>query len=77
MPTGVGGGFILDQDGTVLTNAHVVERASTIMATVFERRQVRAEVIGSDPDTDLALLRIPRDKGPYTTVPLRDSDRGR
>lgn len=72
--TGVGAGFILDQDGTVLTNAHVVERASAIMATLFDGRQVRVEVIGSDPDTDLAVLRLPRDKGPYPTVPFGDSD---
>jgi serine protease Do len=72
--TGVGAGFVLDHDGTVLTNAHVVERASAIMATLFDGRQVRVEVIGSDPDTDLAVLRLPRDKGPYATVPLGDSD---
>lgn len=72
--TGVGAGFIFDQDGTVLTNAHVVERASAIMATLFDGRQVRVEVIGSDPETDLAVLRLPRDKGPYATVPLGDSD---
>ncbi|MBU6433359.1 MAG: trypsin-like peptidase domain-containing protein [Nitrospirae bacterium] len=72
--TGVGAGFILDQDGTVLTNAHVVERASAITATLFDGRQVRMEVIGSDPETDLAVLRLPRDKGPYATVPLGDSD---
>jgi len=72
--TGVGAGFILDQDGTVLTNAHVVERASAITATLFDGRQVRVEVIGSDPETDLAVLRLPRDKGPYATVPLGDSD---
>lgn len=72
--TGVGAGFILDQDGTVLTNAHVVDRASAITATLFDGRQVRVEVIGSDPQTDLAVLRLPRDKGPYATVPLGDSD---
>ncbi len=72
--TGVGAGFILDQDGTVLTNAHVVERASAITATLFDGGQVRVEVIGSDPETDLAVLRLPRDKGPYATVPLGDSD---
>jgi serine protease Do len=72
--TGVGAGFILDQDGTVLTNAHVVERASAIMATLFDGQQVRVEVIGSDPETDLAVLQLPRNKGPYATVQLGDSD---
>ena len=72
--TGVGAGFILDQDGTVLTNAHVVERASAITATLFDGRQVRVEVVGSDAETDLAVLRLPRDKHPYATVPLGDSD---
>lgn len=74
MAIGVGAGFILDQDGTVLTNAHVVERASVITATLFDGRQVRVEVIGSDPETDLAVLRLPRDKGPYAKVLLGDSD---
>lgn len=72
--TDVGAGFILDQEGTVITNAHVVERASAITATLFDGRQVRVEVIGSDPQTDLAVLRLPRDKGPYATVPLGDSN---
>ena len=72
--TDVGAGFILDQDGTVFTNAHVVERGSAITATLFDGRQVRVEVIGSDPQTDLAVLWLPRDKGPYATVPLGDSD---
>ena len=54
--------------------AHIVERASAIMATLFDGRQVRVEVIGSDPETDVAVLRLPREKGPYATVPLGDSD---
>lgn len=72
--TSVGAGFILDQDGTVLTNAHVIDRASVIMATLFDGRQTPVEVVGSDSETDLAVLRLPRERGPYATVQLGDSD---
>lgn len=72
---GVGAGFIIEPDGIVLTNAHVVEGASTITAILFDGRQIPAELIGSDPETDLAMLRLPVDKGPYATVPFGDSDR--
>jgi len=72
--TGVGGGFILDEAGTVVTNAHVVEGASAIMATLYNGQRVKAELIGIDLYTDLAVVRLTNVKGKLTTVRLGASD---
>lgn len=72
--TGVGAGFILDEAGTVLTNAHVVEGASTVMATLYDGRRVKAELLGSDPYTDVAVLHLTDVPGKLTAVRLGDSD---
>lgn len=72
--TGVGAGFMLDEAGTVLTNAHVVEGASTIIATLYNGQQTEAELIGIDLYTDIALIRLAHVKGKLATVRLGDSD---
>ncbi len=80
--TSLGSGFIIDQeglnDGFVITNNHVVERASEVMVTLFDKRQFKAKIIGKDEKMDLALLQI-RDKDfkvppNLKSVPLGDSD---
>jgi serine protease Do len=69
---GLGSGFIIDNQGTILTNAHVVKDADTITVTLADRRQITAEVIGSDDRTDVAVLKIDADN--LQAVRLGDSD---
>lgn len=57
---GIGSGFVFNAEkGYVLTNAHVVEGARKVRVYLADRRETEAEVLGSDPDSDLAVLRIP------------------
>ena len=54
----VGSGFIIDQAGYILTNAHVVNRADQIIVRMYDKREFRARLVGSDRRTDVALLKI-------------------
>jgi len=68
-----GSGVIIDADvGYVLTNSHVVENGERILVTLKDRRQFDAELIGNDPGTDIALLKI--DAGDLLALELGDSD---
>jgi serine protease Do len=55
---GAGSGFIVSPDGVILTNAHVVRDASEVTVKLQDRREYRAKVLGSDPKTDVAVLKI-------------------
>ena len=70
--TGLGSGVIISPDGYILTNNHVVEGADEIDITLSDSRRTRAKVIGTDPETDLAILKIELDKLPV--IVLGDSD---
>ncbi|MEO5616676.1 MAG: Do family serine endopeptidase [Candidatus Eisenbacteria bacterium] len=67
-----GSGFIIDKQGHVLTNNHVVRDADQITVTLNDKRQFKATVVGTDPETDVAVIKISGDNLP--TVPLGDSD---
>ena len=69
---GLGSGVILSPDGYILTNNHVVDGADEIEVTLTDSRRGRAQVIGTDPDTDLAVLKIELDKLPV--IVLGNSD---
>jgi serine protease Do len=71
--TGLGSGVIIDQNGYVLTNNHVIEGADTIRVTLMDNRQLTAKVVGADPKTDLALIRL-EGAGQLPTARLANSD---
>ncbi len=69
---GTGSGFIIDADGSILTNNHVVDRAERIVVKMADGRTMRARVIGADPDTDIALIKVDGQTG-LPVAPLGDS----
>src|SRR4029078_12527778 len=71
--TSSGSGFVFASDGFVLTNSHVVERATRMWATTSDGSRCRAELVGADPDTDLAVVRV--DGSGFATAPFGDSSR--
>lgn len=70
---GSGSGFIISEDGKILTNAHVVAGADTVTVTLKDGRSFKGEVLGSDPTTDVAVIKIEAKDLPSVT--LGDSDR--
>ncbi len=73
---GMGSGFIIDKDGTIVTNDHVVRGAEKILVTLKDEEQYEATLIGRDRKTDLALIKIEADRDlPF--VPFGNSDAAR
>ena len=68
---GAGSGFIVSPDGVILTNAHVVQDADEVTVKLADRREYRAKVLGSDPKTDVAVLKI--DAKNLPVVPIGNS----
>jgi Do/DeqQ family serine protease len=69
---GTGSGFIISADGLVLTNAHVIDRADTVTVALRDGREFKGKVLGTDPLTDLAVIRI--DAKDLPMAPLGNSD---
>ena len=72
-PRAMGSGVIVDaENGYLLTNQHVIDAAERITVTLTDRREFEAEVVGADPETDVALLKIEAES--LTALPLADSN---
>ena len=71
--TGTGSGVIVSPEGYILTNNHVVDGASQVMVTLHDRREFKARVIGTDPRTDIAVLKV--DGSNFPTLTLADSSK--
>ncbi|WP_430390317.1 DegQ family serine endoprotease [Dyella sp. 20L07] len=70
--TSLGSGFVISADGYILTNNHVVDGADTVTVRLQDRRTLTAKVVGSDPQYDIALLKVDA-KGPLPEVSIGDS----
>ena len=75
-PTSIGSGFVISEDGYIVTNDHVVQNADEIWVELFSGEKFDAELVGADPKTDIALIKVDAD---YSFVPVSfgDSDKAR
>ena len=71
----LGSGFVLDKDGHIVTNYHVVEGATSILVRFSNDDTLKATLVGSDPSTDIALLKVDAGAGALTPLALADSTR--
>ncbi len=75
-PLGIGSGFLISADGYVVTNHHVIDRADEIVVTLADGTEYDAEIKGSDPKTDLALLKL-KDANDLPFLPWGDDAQSR
>ena len=73
-PIGSGSGFVFDKEGHIVTNYHVVENAPDIQVSFTSGIKVRGEVIGTDTDSDLAVIKVDLPEEDLIPVPMGDSD---
>jgi serine protease Do len=71
---GIGSGFVINRDGWVVTNAHVIEGAATVEVDLGAGERLPARVVGTDGESDVALLKVATER-PLAFIPLGDSDR--
>jgi 2-alkenal reductase len=71
---GAGSGFLIDKQGHVVTNNHVVSGASSVVVTFFDGTQLSAEVVGTDADSDLAVVKVDQLPENVRPLPLGDSE---
>ncbi len=73
---GSGSGSIIDREGNILTNYHVIEGAQTLSVSLGGKKTYPAKVVGGDPDTDLAVIKLVElPNEPLTVIPMGDSDK--
>ena len=73
---GSGSGSVIDQEGNILTNYHVIEGATKLAVSFGGQKNYAAKLVGGDPDTDLAVIKLlERPREPLTVIALGDSDR--
>lgn len=72
----LGSGFVISEDGYIVTNNHVIDKADEIEVEFFSGQRLDAKVIGTDPKTDIALLKVESD-APLPFVPFGNSDNSR
>ncbi len=70
---GLGSGFIISKDGYVLTNNHVIENADEVIVSLHDRRQLIAKVVGTDPRSDVAVLKLDANDLPVVRIGNSDS----
>ena len=70
----LGSGFVIDKSGHIVTNYHVVRDAGEVTVSFSNRDTVKAEVVGTDPSTDLAVLRVETAANALTPLPMGNSD---
>ena len=70
----LGSGFVFDKAGYIITNYHVIQGAGSIEVTFSNNKSINATVVGSDPSTDIAVLKVNTSSGALTALALGDSD---